>query len=305
MKKKIMTMLVALSAAGYLSAVDVNENLSIGGFIDGSYSHSDGSGAGDSQSLGLDEVEIDFLFNAGGVSGEVHVDDTGGEGVNIEQAFLTYSMENGLSITFGRYASALGLEGEDPAGLFGYSRAYGTDAFNLGNVDAAGNTQTGISLGYGSDTAGLSVSLYDGADLEDADLDIEIALTYAGIENVSIGAGMQIDNGAAGADEVDVLNVTATYAMGKTLFGAEYTQLDSSANGETDGYLIVVDHDFSDVLGLAVRYSDNEGAADYNKFSIAPNYAITDSLGAILEFSDVENGANDSEEIALELTFTF
>ena len=47
--------------------------------------------------------------------------------LNIEQAHFTYSLDNGVSFTFGQYGSALGFEREDPAGLYTYSRAYGTD----------------------------------------------------------------------------------------------------------------------------------------------------------------------------------
>ena len=61
-------------------------------------------------------------------------------------------------------------------------------------------------------------------------------------------------------------------------------------------------------MGVAVRYSEWEtGAnAEADKLTIAPNYAITESLGAILEYSSTENAAgNDVDELALELTFTF
>ena len=52
--------------------------------------------------------------------------------------------------------------------------------------------------------------------------------------------------------------------------------------------------------------NQEQGAdSDYERFTIAPNYAITDSLGAILEYSDVEDNGNDSEEYAVELTYTF
>ena len=40
-----------------------------------------------------------------------------------------------LSVTFGRYGSALGFEREDPAGLYTFSRAYNGSDFNLGNID--------------------------------------------------------------------------------------------------------------------------------------------------------------------------
>ena len=46
---------------------------------------------------------------------------------------------------------------------------------------------------------------------------------------------------------------------------------------------------------------------DINTITIAPNYAITESLGAIIEYSDINRDAanTDSDLIALELTYTF
>ena len=119
------------------SAVKVNNNLSINGFIDGSYVSSDAV-AGDSQTLGLDEVELNFVVNVGNVSGLVSIDDTEAydAGVNVEQAHFTYNINDAVSVTFGRYGSALGFEGEDPAGLYTYSRAYSdASGFNFANID--------------------------------------------------------------------------------------------------------------------------------------------------------------------------
>ena len=44
-------------------------------------------------------------------------------------------------------------------------------------------------------------------------------------------------------------------------------------------------------------------AADYPM--VAPNYAITDSLGAIIEFSAEEAGTVETDSLAVELTYTF
>jgi hypothetical protein len=63
MKNKIIATIAAFSLVGSAHAVDVNDNLSISGFIDGSYQSSEPSNAADTQQLGIDEVEIDFLFN--------------------------------------------------------------------------------------------------------------------------------------------------------------------------------------------------------------------------------------------------
>ena len=73
---------------------------------------------------------------------------------------------------------------------------------------------------------------------------------------------------------------------------------------------MLVDYDYNDKIGIAARVSQAEqtGGTDYEKFTIAPNYSITDNLGAIIEFSDIEDNslANpDSTEVAVELTYTF
>ena len=128
MKNKIIATLVAFGLVGSASAIEVNDNLSINGFIDGSYNKTDNSAAANSENLGLDEIEVNFLLNVGSVSGAIHVDTEGGtDSVDIEQAHFTYSLDNGVSFTLGRYGSALGLEREDPAGLYTYSRAYGSN----------------------------------------------------------------------------------------------------------------------------------------------------------------------------------
>jgi len=329
MKKKLMALFMALSMVGFVSAIDVNENLSINGFVDGSYSHTDNENSGDdnpdTQSLGIDEVEVDFLFNAGGVSAELHLDndtndgevDTGSGDFDIEQVHMSYTLENGLAVTLGRFGSALGFEREDPGGLYTVSRAYGGDDggdFNLGNVDNGANVQEGLRVGYSSDVFGLSVAFVNedetSGNLEDDDLDLEVALIYTGIENLTLGGGIYIDNGEnTDADpETDIVNIHAAYSAGKALVGLEYTEVDTN-DQENEGYLFLVDYDVSDKLGVAFRYSSNENgneaAGEYDKITIAPNYAITESLGAILEYSDIDDGDVDSDLIALELTFTF
>ena len=76
---------------------------------------------------------------------------------------------------------------------------------------------------------------------------------------------------------------------------------------DLDGWMVLADYDFNDKLGAAFRVSSNElnAADDYEKVTIAPNYAITESLGAILEYSDVENAGADGNELALEFLYTF
>lgn len=318
MKNKIIATLVAFGLVGSASAIEVNDNLSINGFIDGSYNKTDNSAAANSENLGLDEVEINFLLNVGSVSGQVSVDtnDIGQatEEFGIEQAHFTYSLDNGVSFTLGRYGSALGLEREDPAGLYTYSRAYGSndngDSYNYGNIDAG--SVEGLTVSYSAEDFTVAVSFEEaaGANLSTADLNTEVSVSYTGVENVVIGAGYFSDNAATAAAERNVFGVNATYTAGKALIGAEYISADDgdTTTGE-DAFLVLVDYDVSDKLGVAVRYSEWEvsNTLEYSQITIAPNYALTESLGAILEYSDVDTGsANvDADQIALELTYTF
>jgi hypothetical protein len=347
MKNKLLAVMAVFGMAASASAVKINNNLSINGFIDGSYELKESGVAGtdDTQELGLDEVEINFNINVGNVSGLIAVDtneatgyldannngvkDTGETTVrgdtdlfNIEQAHFTYNINDSLSVTFGRYGSALGFEREDPAGLYTYSRAYGGahgDLFNSGNVDA--NAVDGITFTYSADSYSIAASFEEaaGADLEAEDLNLELSFTYTGIAGVNIGGGYSFDNSDAAAGETDVLNLHISRQVGKLLLAGEYTQRDTSGsttaanNRENDGYLLLADYDVNDKLGVAIRFSNNENgtADDYESFTIAPNYAITDSLGAILEYSDFEGAdttggaAAEGEIYAVELTYTF
>jgi len=328
MKNKLLAVMAIFGMVASASAVKINNNLSINGFIDGSYSLTENSGStADEQRLGLDEVEINFNLNVGNVSGLVAIDSSvdgnndgdtedAKEGLNIEQAHFTYNVNDSLSVTFGKYGSALGFEGEDPAGLYTYSRAYSDSngSFNLANVDAA--AVNGVTVAYSADTFSIAASFEEaeGIDLETNDLNMELAVSYTGFAGVTIGGGYFFDN--SDNNETDVLNIHVSRQVGKLLLAAEYTETSSSYNDGTadldlDGYLLLADYDVNDKLGVAVRLSNHEQAngttksADYEKFTIAPNYAITESLGAIIEYSDIDDAGADSELYAVELTYTF
>ena len=314
MKNKLLALLAAFGLVASVSAVEINDNLSINGFIDGSWSNTD-QGATDVNDLDVDEVELNFIVNAGNVSGEIHIDSDDGvdeSDIDLEQVHFTYTMDNGLSVTFGRFGSALGFEGQDPAGLYTFSRAYddGTSPKNIGNVDSI--AVEGLSFGYSADAFSVAISAVnpEGTLEENGaannDLDLEVAVSYTGIENLSIGAGIHQLNGLTAADDVDITNIHASYTMDKLMLAAEHINVETATTDES-AYLILADYDVNDQLGVAVRYSEWEtGGDEVDRVTVAPNYAITDSLGAILEYSSTEiAGGGDEDMLALELTFTF
>ena len=332
MKNKLIAVLAAFGLVASASAVKINDNISINGFIDGSYSNVDADGAAtmDETNVGIDEVEVNILVNAGNVSGELHLDTEDADndsGISLEQVHFSYGFANGLTATAGRFGSSLGFEREDPAGLYTFSRAYGND-FDLGDVDSRG-AQEGIRLGYSAGDFSFSASVFNpvgtveetndnngdaagGATSED-NLDYEIAVAYNGLDNLVIGGGFQVANGAstggAASTDTTITNLHAAYTLNKLLIGAEYVNIDVDLAGDTSAYLLLADYDINNKAGIAVRYSEwetNAAGAETNKLSIAPNYAITDSLGAILEWASTDTGAaQDEDQLAIELTYTF
>jgi len=336
MKNKLLAVLATFGMVASASAVKINNNLSINGFVDGSYFSTD-SGADETSTIAVDEVELNFLVNAGNVSGELHIDTEDGDNdtaLDIEQVHFTYAFGNGASIQVGRFGSALGLEREDPAGLYTYSRAYGepTDinssetgygsVYNIGNVDA--NLGQGLRLAYAAGDFTASVALFNavGSSLQDTsantenDLDSELAVTYTGIDNLTVQIGYisisTEDDTSAGAtpnEDFDLYTINASYTLNKLLLAGEYISAEGDSGDDLSAYLLLADYDVNEKLGFAIRYSEyditNTTSAD--QITFAPNYAITDSLGAIIEFSTVETDgvAQDTDSLAIELTYTF
>ena len=328
MKNKLLAIIATLGLVASASAVKVNDNLSINGFIDGSYQQNDQNidtttqptpnTTDKDQALGVDEVELNFITNVGNVDGVINLDSHDGlDDVEVEQAHITYSLDNGVSFTLGKYGSGLGFEREDPTSLYTFSRAYQAGSgFNLGNIDeqnAAGDyihVVEGLTVAYSGDAYSIAASFENAlsTDAEDDELNLEISFAYTGIDNVNLGGGYFFDNQGNSNDEVDVLNLHASTTFGKLFVAAEYTEQNKGGtNADLDGYLVLLDYDINNKLGVALRVSSNEidATSDYEKVTIAPNYAITESLGAIVEYSDVENAGTDSNEFAVELLYTF
>lgn len=159
----------AFVAASSLATAEIviNDFLSFEGFIDMGYTHSDGEidpsvsdGGFDldvpdfndsDNTFEINQVEINWLFDFEPVTAQIDIEFEEGDDdeASIEQAFATYSFENGHAITAGRFASMLGFEAFEPTGLYQYSFAYGLPnivSSNLGDVIGA------LPVDLGSDT---------------------------------------------------------------------------------------------------------------------------------------------------------
>ena len=131
----------------------------------------------------------------------------------LEQAHITYSLDNGVSFTLGKYGSALGFEGEDPTGLYTFSRAYSLEVvFNHKNIDNRDHVVEGIDCCL-CFRCFLNCCIFRErhwtCNGEEDELNLELSFSYTGIENVTIGGGYFFDNQGDSADESDALNIHA------------------------------------------------------------------------------------------------
>ncbi len=346
MKNKIAIASAFIAASSFSFAeIALTENISVEGFVDMSYSHSDadngaqGAGNESDNSFGIDQVEIDWLFSFGNVSAQVDLEyEELNGGTNVEQAFVNYSLANGDVVTAGRYATMLGFEALEPTGMYQFSGAY-TVQGNL--LTAARDYVQGVKYTRTSATTFFGISLQDQSFGNDGDrlggdndaqqgIDSSYAVEVAGSMDLGNGftvfAGGAFENAESGDNQL--LNAYVTYETGAWLFAAELNLEDNesnnagNANGDIDvtSYLLMANYAYSDVASVTGRVSsvdvdiDGNEVLDGTKLTLAHNYAFSDNLALCAEVSHVDGdidplglGNIDAEvtSFAVELLFTF
>ena len=335
--KKTIAITSALAAASSLATAEIkiNEFLSFEGFVDASYSHTAtefsalGQTVKDSDnSFGIDQVEIDWMFNFGKVTAQVDLEyEEAGGNTNVEQAFVSYDLGNGSAITAGRYESMLGLEAKEPTGLYQFSTAYDGLSFlpqygqGVKYTGQSGDLSYGVSLqdesfDNGGGRLGGSNNVFAAPD-GSYSVEAAVALTCGNFTYSLGGAYEDADD----LGDNSIINAHVTYVSGAWTLGAEYNvaDIETSNNAEVDSWLAMANYAYSDCCSVTARISSVELEdastidSEFLKYTLAHNYAVTDNLAIITEVSyvDVEaSGAGvtaDSEALqgAVEVLFTF
>ena len=325
MKNKIAIASAFIAASSFSTAeIVINDFLSFEGFVDMSYVHSDAEVENESESensFAIDQVEISWLFDFETVTAQIDIayEGTDGDYEQVEQAFATYHMSDGGSITAGRFASMLGFEAFEPTGLYQYSTAYDgglvaeevnsaldQELVDLGWSSAEIATLRGILPGlpgynqgvkytYETDAAFFGVSVLDGnydrsrlgGDTNDDGVSgqaFELAAAYDFGNGFAAFGGFRLDDGDVA--DTTTFNTYATYESGAWLFAAEYvfSELD-------------IDQNFAD--------ANTSGLSEVtiNNALLMANYAYSDqaSVTGRISYSDQEIG-NDVEADWLKYT---
>jgi hypothetical protein len=297
MKNKIAIASAFIAASSFSFAeIALTESLSVEGFIDTSYTDSDGGNA----SFDLNEVEISFLLDAGAVSARVDTQysDLGApvDVGSIDQAFISYDVFGG-TLSAGLMDSQLGFEAFEAPGLYTNTLAYGNAA--QAQADEAVNFTIQLD-----EASSLGVSLIDGADSFIGDLaansDTIVELAYGRDLGNGLGAfvGMRSD-----ANGDDLINAYVTYETGALTLAAEIN------DGETTtDYLVLANYAYSDNASVTVRYTTEEAELlngdDQDILTIAHQLALADNLSLTTELSD-DGSADDEYSFSVGALFTF
>jgi len=311
-----MNKLLKLSAASLLFSasalhgqIEINENLSVTGFLDMSIVNTDSDLDGSSEtSYNLDQAEIDFVFNFDELTGQIdlnYLGDNAEDEFEFEAAFITYDFGDGNSLTAGKFLSYLGWETFEPTGLYQFSFAYDMNATIPGFFN-------GISYSYTSDAIDYGVSLVDSiydadGSVSDSEFGIEAMVRFYPVEDVTIFLGYAHDSMDIGED-MSVINLWASYEVGGATYAIEFNDYDFGTS-EGNQWLVMGNWPLTDNAAITARISSDEDDIlneSHTKYTISPSWVINDNLLSLLEFSVTDYGAEgDVTSIAFETIFTF
>ncbi len=317
------TALLALATAQ--AEVKLNENFSVSGYISGSAGYSDwdytGGGSDDDSFMDVDAVKLQGTASFEKVSGTVSLHTFADHDPIVLDAYATYTIDSGTTVTVGKFLSYLGFEAFDYPNMLQIS--YANDfsgfipAYHSGvKMDF---TSEGFSGGFAVLDSVYGPTYYKG----DGDLDngagFEAYVKFTQGES-SLFAGVAYDDGVAGTnDNQTTFDIWAQTKVGNVTLAAEYcfSKTDSSL-GDTDGYfwLLLAQAPLNDSWSLTGRISggENEAAAtglsspSFFKATISPSVAVTDNLAVLFEYSYTKYddfAAKSSNFLGVQVLFTF
>jgi hypothetical protein len=307
------TLLFTLSAVT-VQAEEKKDPLSISGFIDMSYYAKDTDGGESTHDSSIDQVEINVGYDFGNKL-TAHVDieyQNAAEGVDLEQAFITYAVSDNFSVKAGRFLSYSGWETEEPTGLFQYSVTGYAPYFY-------GYYQQGVSGIYSGDKFAVAVSVVnDLAGPQSTDSEhpgIETMLALMPTDEITIKGFYSKDG------DVELINTWASYSKDALTVAIEYNTAENSVSeiggveiigSEASGYLVMANYAITEKVGLTLRYNDWEiedesGAMfeDASGITISPSYVVNDNLIMVFEYRMDEVNDVDVNSFAVEALITF
>lgn len=291
--------------------VKLNENFSVGGYTVGSYQYTKTEGTPASDRFDLDAVKTLFTASFKPVTGVVSMFYPGpsGSDVTVLDAYATYDLGGGYSITGGKFLSYLGYEAFDPVNMTQITYAAPT----LGSMFSIPAYHTGIRLDYGDAANSFGIALLDSVYSPisifkgDGELihngGFEAYYKYTGTKDLTLWAGIAYDTkGGFQPHSVATYDFWAQYAVSSEVtIAGEYAYTDGGTGKKGSSWLAFLQYAPKGPVSWIFRVSGDDpdvsvAASDYMQYTVCPTYKLTDNLSVRAEYSyyDYDTGGSKS-----------
>ena len=301
--------MAAVASVTAQAEIELAEGFSLQGFLDVSASSSDVDGKDTKSTAEIGEFEVDFLYGGDSINAQVDLNYTDSSGgVDLEQAFVGFSVSDQFSLKAGKFLSCIGYETYDVNTLNQFSHAASTAGIYPGH-------HTGLAGVYSGDTFGVYGSVVDGTWSADGDTD---NLGYEVQVFTSPAEGLTIKLGYATEDletrDKAMLNLWAGYSVDSLTVAAEYSSLedfdfnDDNVGDDGDAYMLMANYAFTETFNTTLRYAHVDADwAEIDEFTISPRFVISDSVSVITEYRhrDYDVGGADEDLLAARVLYTF
>ncbi|MEO5960610.1 MAG: outer membrane beta-barrel protein, partial [Opitutaceae bacterium] len=254
---------VALSLAASLTAladVKINDQLSFGGYVVGSYQMTDPDPGTSSDRFDLDAVKTVFTGSFKPVTGVVSLFYPGpsGSDMTVLDGYVTYDAGNGMSITGGKFLSYLGYEAFDPINMAQITYSPVT-AGTLASIPAY---HSGVRFDYSDKDWSFGAAILDsvlGPTIFKGDgelkenMGFEAYFKYTAVPNFVLWGGVAYDTDgnmstptSPSKSSMTVWDVWAEYKIGTaTTLAAEFCVKNGGVGQRGDSWLVFWNQQFT------------------------------------------------------------
>jgi len=293
----------ALTLAASLIAhadISVHENLTVSGYAVGSYRITDTDPGTSTDRMDLDAVKTLFSTNFKPVTGvlSLYYQPGAPSDVTILDAYATFDIGGGSSLTAGKFLSYLGYEAFDIPNMSQISYANGDFLAPIPGY------HTGIKWDYAASNVGVGLALvdsvYSGPNYLKGDGELKRNAGFEGYftfkaDALQIWTGFAYDtkgNVIHKNDEILTWNLWTSYSLSAaSTIAAEYTIKDGGLGDQGYNWLAFYSYAFTGNVSSAFRLSgeelDNNGPG-FIKYTVAPAYKVNDNFLFRAEYSHYE-----------------
>jgi hypothetical protein len=286
--------MIAALIAG-LPGLSLAADTELSGFVDGSYFYDHNGNAGE---FGIDQVELDIAHHASEKT-TLRADlewlkDGEGFVAQVEQGYMAYTHDSGITVTFGQFNAPIGFELLDAPDIYQFSHSL---VFDYGVPTNVTGLSAARALGARLDVVGYVCNGWDRNFEDNRNPTFGGRLGYTSPAGAGLGLSAISGKEKDGPDAFDrtVLDVDLTYETGAWLFGGEFNQGFVTVADDTDrdwtAFLVMTHLTASNWLGFTGRFDwfdDKDGfvfGMIQTRWSatFAPTFVLDEQCGALVE----------------------